>query len=75
MGPIVFQLDLAVNINENDWQIKFEVHISQNVAKMTSFQPKIGQDATFAHSLYGHNSAIFYSILTIDYTKMTSSER
>ena len=27
---------------------KFEVHISKNMAKIANFQPKIGQDATFA---------------------------
>ena len=37
--------------------------------------PKIGQDATFALNLNGHNSAIFYPILTFDHTKMSSSAR
>ena len=43
----------------NDGQNKFEVHISKNMAKIADFQPKIGQDATFAPTFNGHNSAIF----------------
>ena len=31
----------------------------KNVAKMAHFQPKIGQDATFAPTLNEHNSVIF----------------
>ena len=34
------------------------------MAKIANSQPKIGQDATFAPTLDGHNSAIFYPILT-----------
>ena len=45
------------------------------MAKMSNFRPKIGQDATFAPTLIGHNSAIFYPILTFDHTKMISSAR
>ena len=41
------------------WMMGIKVHISQNVAKMANFGPKIGQDATFAPTLNGHNSVIF----------------
>ena len=37
---------------------KFEVHILINMAKIANFQPKIGQDATFAPTFNEHNSAI-----------------
>ena len=46
-----------------------------NMAKIANFQPKIGQVATFAPTLNGHNSAIFYPILKSDHTKMISSSR
>ena len=75
LGPIDFQLGLSLDIVENDGQNKFEVHISKNVTKLANFLPKIGQDTTFAPSLNGHNSAIFYPILTFDHTKMMSSAK
>ena len=61
LGPINFQLclPLKVNVNGNDGQNKFEVHITKNVANMADFRPKLGQDATFAPTLNRHNSAIF----------------
>ena len=65
----------CVNINVNNGQNKFEVHISISMAKKANFQPKIGLDATFAPTLSGHNSAIFYPILTSDHIKMVSSPR
>ena len=55
LGPIDFQLSLPLNINWNDGQNKFEVHISKNVAKMANFQPKIGQDSTFPPTFNGQN--------------------
>ena len=73
LGLIDFQLGLPLNINRYDGRNKFEVHISTNVANMADFRPKIGQDATFAPTLNGHDSAIFNPILTFDHTKMTSS--
>ena len=45
------------------------------VGAKVAFQPKIGQDATFAPTLNWHNSAIFYPILTTDYIKMMSLSR
>ena len=39
---------------------------------MANFQPKIGQDATFAPAVKGHKSTIFYHILTVDTIKITS---
>ena len=62
-------------MNINYEQNKFEVHISKNVAKMANFRPKVGQDAMFAPTYNGHNSIIFYPLLTFDHTKMTSSAR
>ena len=47
----------------------------KNMAKIADFQPKIGLDTTFASTLNGHNSAIFYPILTSDHTKMISLSR
>ena len=75
LGPIDFKLGVPVNINVNDGQNKFEVHMSKNMAKIVNFQPKTGQDTTFAPTLSGHNSAIFYLILTYDHTKIISSLR
>ena len=75
LSSIDSQLGLLFNINENDGQNKFEVHITKKVAKMTNFRPKIGQDAIFPPTLNRPNSAIFYLILTFDHTKMTSLAR
>ena len=58
LGPIDFQIGLPFNINVNNGQNKFEVHISKNMSKMANFRPKIDQDTTFAPTLNGHNSAI-----------------
>ena len=56
LGPIGFQLGLPLsNINVNDGQNKFEVHISNKLARIANLQPKIGQDATFAQTFNGHN--------------------
>ena len=59
LGPIDFRLGLSSNINMNDGQDKFEVHMSKNMAKIANCQPKISQDATFAPTLNGHSLAIF----------------
>ena len=72
---IDFILGLPLNINGNEGQTKFEVHILSNVAKMANFRPKISQDVTFAPNLNEHNSAIFYPILMFDHTKMINSAR
>ena len=63
--------------NQCKWWAKqiWSPYILKNVAKMTNYLPKMGQDATFARTLNGHNSVIFYLILTFDYTKMLSSLR
>ena len=66
LGPIDFQIWLPPNINVNDRQNKFEVHISKNIAKNS-------QGATFATTLNGHYSTMFHPILTLDTTKMISS--
>ena len=73
LGKYLVILATFFNINANDGQNKFEVHILKNVAKMTNYLPKMGQDATFARTLNGHNSVIFHPILTFDHTKMICS--
>ena len=75
LGLIHFLISLPINIIANDGQNKFRVHIIQNVARMINYLSKMGQGATFARTLNGHNSVIFYPILTFDYTKMISSSR
>ena len=42
---------------------------------MTNYLPDMDQDATFARTLNGHTSVIFYPILMIEWTKMISSLR
>ena len=64
-----------MDFNENNGQNKFEVHALQSVAKMNNYLPKMGQDATFARTLKGHNSVIFHPILTFDHTKLINSSR
>ena len=39
------------------------------MAKIAKFQPKIGQDITFAPTLNGNKSDIFHPILTFDALK------
>ena len=75
LGLIYFQIGLPININRNDGQIRFEVHIFKNVAKMTNYLPKMDQDTTFVQTLNSHNSVIFHPILTLDHTKMINSSR
>ena len=62
-------MGLPLRINANNGQNQFEVHISQNMAKIANLQPKIGQDVTFAPTLNGHNSGIFHLILTFTLLK------
>ena len=43
LGPIDFKIGLHIKVNVNDRQIKFEVHISEHLAKMgriTRMDPK-----------------------------------
>ena len=76
LGLIDSKRGLYIKINVNNWQNKFEVHISKNVAKMAILWPKIGQRHFGARASYGHNLAIFFhQILTNEHTKMTSSLR
>ena len=75
LGLIHFYIGLPININANYGQNKFKVDILKSVVKMTNYLPKMGQDATFARTLNGHNSVIFHPILTFDHTKMISSSR
>ena len=51
LGLSHFSIGLPLNINANEGQNKFEVHILQNVTRMTNYLPKMGQDATFARTL------------------------
>ena len=50
-----FPLDIKINYGQTNLK-----SISQKNAKIANFQPKKGQDATFAPTLNGHNSATFY---------------
>ena len=56
-------IGFSLNINVNDGQNKFEVHISKTKAKIANFKSKIGQDATYFLTLNGHNLAKLYLIL------------
>ena len=40
LRPIDFRLGLHLNINGNDGQNKFKVHIPMNGSKMANFRPK-----------------------------------
>ena len=64
LGLIDFKLGLYINVNVNSGQYKFEVHISNNVAKMAILRPKIGQRHFGTRASHGHNLAIFHPILT-----------
>ena len=75
LGLIDFKLGLYIKVNVNNWQNKYEVHISKNVAKMAILWPKIGQRHFGARASHGHNLAIFHPILTNEHTKMTNSLR
>ena len=43
LGPIDFKMGLYIKVNINDWQKKFEVHISEHLAKMAMNWHRIGQ--------------------------------
>ena len=45
-------------------QIKFEVDILKNVAKIANLRPKIGQIPLLSLDILWYNSIIFYPILT-----------
>ena len=51
---IDYLFSLYINIDVNDWQNKFEVHISKYLAKMA---------INWTRTLIGHNSVIFHLIL------------
>ena len=74
-GSNLLLIGFVLNINVNDGQNKFEVHISINMAKIANFLSKIVQDAIFAPTLIEHNSVIFYPILTSHHTKIISLSR
>ena len=75
LDAIDFKLGLPLNINVNNGQNKFDVHISKKMARIAYFQQKIGQDATFTPTFNGHYSAIIYPILTYDHIKKISSSK
>ena len=64
LGPIDFLFGLPINLIVNVGQNKFEVDISKNVAKIANLRPKIGQIPLLSLDINGHNSIIFYLILT-----------
>ena len=43
LGMIDFKLSLYIKVKVNDWQNKFEVHISKYLAEMAMNWHKIGQ--------------------------------
>ena len=63
-SPIDFLFGLPINLIVNVGQNKFEVDISKNVAKIANLRPKIGQLPLLSLDINGHNSIIFYPILT-----------
>ena len=64
LGPIDFLFGLPINLIVNAGQNKFEVDILKNVAKIANLRPKIGQIPLLSLEILGHNSIIFYPILT-----------
>ena len=64
MGPIDFLFGFPINLIVNVGQNKFEVNISINVAEIANLRPKIGQIPLLSLDINGHNSIIFYPILT-----------
>ena len=68
--PIILRV-----LTSYDGQTKLKPCNLKNVANMPINWPIISHAATFMRSLSGHNSAIFYPILTFKYTKMISSSR
>ena len=56
-GPIDFLFGLPINL-------KVEVHILNNAAKITNLRPKIGQIPLLNLNINGHNSVILHPILT-----------
>ena len=64
LSPIDFLFGLPINLIVNAGQTKFEVDILKNVAKIANLRPKIGQIPLLSLDINGHNSIIFYPILT-----------
>ena len=64
LGPIDFLFGLPINLIVNARQNKFEVDILKKVAKIANLRPKIGQIPLLSLYIIGHNSIIFYPILT-----------
>ena len=55
LGPIDFLFGLPINLIVNVGQNKFEVDISNNVAKIANLRPKIGQIPLLSLEIVGHN--------------------
>ena len=73
--PIGLNIGLPIILTSYDGQTKLKTCNSKNVANMPINWPIISRAATFWQSLGGHNSVIFYPILTFKYIKMISSSR
>ena len=64
LGSTDFLFGLPINLIVNVGQNKFEVDILKNLAKIANLRPKIGQIPLLSLDIIGHNSIIFYPILT-----------
>ena len=64
LGPIDFLFGLPINLIVNVGHNKFEFDILKNVATIANFRPKIDQIPLLSLDIIGHNSIIFYLILT-----------
>ena len=64
LGLIDFKLGLYINVNVNERQNKFKVHISKRLAKMAINWYKIGHMLLLRLKINRQNSVIFHPILT-----------
>ena len=64
LGTIDFLFGLPINLIVNAGQNKFEVDILKKFGKIANLRPKIGQIPLLSLDINGHNSIIFYPILT-----------
>ena len=64
LDPIDFTIGLPINIDVNNEQSKFEVHISKKEAKIPNFRAKMGRLPLWFITLDGNNLATFHPILT-----------
>ena len=75
LSPIGLKIGFPIILTSYDGHTKLKLCNSKIEANMPINWPIISRAATFRRTLDGHNSAIFYPILTFKYTKMISSAR